>query len=127
MSSSSRRSFLQKGALAALALGVQGGRSPLAASSLPRVGIVGGGLAGVSCAWLLDGVADAVLFESRPTLGGHCHTIEVEVGSETLLVDVGAQFFAPGPHPVYSKLMELLGLTNPSDPGETRRSNRRCR
>jgi predicted NAD/FAD-binding protein len=109
--------FLKKGALAAVGLGVQGGRAPLAASSLPRVGIVGGGLSGVSCAWLLDGVADAVVFESRPTLGGHAHTIEVDVGADSLLVDVGAQFFAPGPHPVYSKLLELIGLTNPGDPG----------
>ncbi len=116
MASNSRRSFLKKGALAAVGLGVQGGRSPLAASSLPRVGIVGGGLSGVSCAWLLDGVADAVLFESRPTLGGHAHTIPVDVGDDTLLVDVGAQFFAPGPHPTYSKLLELIGLTNAADP-----------
>ena len=44
MTSNSRRSFLKKGALAAVALGVGGGRTRLAASPLPRVGIVGGGL-----------------------------------------------------------------------------------
>jgi predicted NAD/FAD-binding protein len=80
------------------------------------VGIVGGGLSGVSCAWLLDGVADAVLFESRPQIGGHAHSISVDVGGETISVDVGAQFFAPGPHPTYSKLLELVGLTTPADP-----------
>jgi predicted NAD/FAD-binding protein len=112
----SRRSFLKKGALAAVGLGVQGGRAPLSASSLPRVGIVGGGLSGVSCAWLLDGVADAVLFESRPQIGGHSHTIPVDVNGDTIQVDVGAQFFSPGPHPTYSKLLELIGLTSPVDP-----------
>ncbi|MGH9320892.1 MAG: NAD(P)-binding protein, partial [Vicinamibacteria bacterium] len=76
----------------------------------------GGGLAGVACGWLLDGVADAVLFESRPSLGGHAHTIPVVVGNQTILVDVGAQFFSPGPHPTYSKLLEVIGLTKPSDP-----------
>ncbi len=116
MSSNSRRSFLKKGALAAVALGVQGGRSRLAASPLPRVGIVGGGLSGVSCAWLLDGVADAVLFESRPEVGGHAHTIPVDVNGDIIQVDVGAQFFSPGPHPTYSKLLELIGLTDPVGP-----------
>jgi len=116
MRSNSRRSFLKKGALAAVGLGVQGERVPLATSSLPRVGIVGGGLAGVACGWLLDGVADAVLFEARPELGGHAHTIPVSAGNQDLLVDVGSQFFAPGPHPAYSKLLELIGLTTPGDP-----------
>ncbi len=116
MISSTRRSFLRRGALAAIGLGVSGRQSPLGTSSLPRVGIVGGGLAGVASAWLLDGVADAVLFESRPILGGHAHTIPIEVGNRTLQVDVGSQFFAPGPHPTYSKLAELIGLTKPGEP-----------
>lgn len=88
------------------------------AATLPRVGIVGGGLAGLACGWLLDGVADVVLFEDRPTLGGHAHTIAVEVGNQNILVGVGAQFFGPGPHPTYSKLLELIGLTNPGNPAE---------
>jgi predicted NAD/FAD-binding protein len=71
---------------------------------------VGGGLAGVACAWLLDGVADAVLFESRSEIGGHAHTIKIDVGGQKLLVDVGAQFFARGPHPTYAKLLEVIGL-----------------
>lgn len=116
MTSNSRRSFLKKGALAAAGLGVHGGRAPLAASSIPKVGIVGGGLSGVACGWLLDGVADAVLFEARPEIGGHAHTIPVTAGNQDLLVDVGSQFFAPGPHPAYSKLAELIGLTTPGDP-----------
>ena len=116
MTSGSRRSFLRKGALAAIGLGISGERTSLSASSLPRVGIVGGGLAGVACGWLLDGVAEAVLFESRPSIGGHAHTIPVAVGNQEILVDVGAQFFSPGPHPAYSKLLELIGLTRPGDP-----------
>jgi len=113
MTPDSRRSFLRKGALAAVGLGIHRGPE---ASSLPRVGIVGGGLAGVASGWLLDGVADAVLFESRPSLGGHAHTIPVTVGDQNIVVDVGAQFFSPGPHPTYWKLLELLGFTKPGDP-----------
>jgi uncharacterized protein len=116
MTPNSRRSFLRKGALAAVGLGVAGRPGSLSASSLPRVGIVGGGLAGVACAWLLDGVADAVLFESRASVGGHAHTIPVNVGNRLILADVGAQFFSRGPHPTYSKLLELIGLAKPGDP-----------
>jgi uncharacterized protein len=115
MTTRSRRSFLRNGALAAIGLGMRG-KTSLSAGSLPRVGIVGGGLAGVSCAWLLDGVADAVLFESRSSLGGHAHSIPVTVGSGALFVDVGAQFFSPGPHPTYAKLLDVIGLTTPGDP-----------
>lgn len=118
MQTPTRRSFLRTGALAALGLGIRSGpdASSVSASSLPRVGIVGGGLAGVATAWLLDGVADAVLFERRTTVGGHAQTIPVEIGNRIVLVDVGAQFFAPGPHPTYSKLLELVGLTRPENP-----------
>ena len=108
-----RRSFLKSGA-AALGASLLPGRS--LASGPPRVGIVGGGLAGVSCAWLLDGVADAVLFEGRSALGGHAHTIPVVSNGQEILVDVGAQFFARGPHPTYTKLLEHLGLLDADAP-----------
>lgn len=110
MTDRGRRSFLKTGS-AALVGASLGGASPLFPSGLPRVGIIGGGLAGVSCAWLLDGVADAVVFESRPVLGGHADTLPVDVDGEEIQVDVGAQFFARGPQPTYVKLLEVVGLS----------------
>jgi predicted NAD/FAD-binding protein len=108
-----RRSFLQRGAAAVFGASVL----PRRALGAPaRIGIVGGGIAGVSCAWLLDGVADVVLFEERPTLGGHAHTIPVAAGGQEIAVDVGAQFFAPGPHPTYLRLLERVGLLDPQHP-----------
>jgi predicted NAD/FAD-binding protein len=107
-----RRAFLKAGAAAALAASLP---RPLH-GGLPRVGIVGGGLAGVATAWLLDGVFEVVLFESRGQLGGHAHTVSVEVAGQPFVVDVGAQFVAPGPHPTYMRLLEHLGLLDPSSP-----------
>jgi predicted NAD/FAD-binding protein len=101
-----RRSFLQAGSSALLAATIPGARPR------PRVGIVGGGLSGVSCGWLLDGVADVVLFESRRSLGGHAQSIDVAVGDRNLRVDVGAQFFSQPAHPAYSRLIEILGLSS---------------
>ena len=114
----SRRTFLRAGSAAAVGLSFPGSARRLLAGARPRVGIVGGGLAGVACAWLLDGVADAVLFESGPALGGHAHTIAVVEGNEEIAVDVGAQFFASGTHPTYEKLLEVLGLLDPDRPDE---------
>ncbi len=85
----------------------------------PKVGVVGGGIAGVATAWLLDGMFDVVLFEAEPALGGHAHTIDVDYRGRTVKVDVGAQFFAPGTHPTYSTLLELLGLFAPDDPASS--------
>jgi uncharacterized protein len=79
------------------------------------VGIVGGGIGGVAAAWLLDGDWDVVLFEADPDLGGHAHTLTVDYRGRPIAVDVGAQNFAPGTHPTYVKLLELLGLFDPLD------------
>jgi predicted NAD/FAD-binding protein len=107
-----RRAFLKAGAAAALAASLP---RPLR-GAVPRVGIVGGGLAGVATAWLLDGAAEVVLFESRTALGGHAHTVSVDVAGEPFVVDVGAQFVAGGPHPTYMRLLEHLGLLDPAAP-----------
>lgn len=113
----SRRSFLKTGSAAMLGLSVQGSASRLFAAGPPRIGIVGGGLSGVASAWLLDGVAEAVVFEARPELGGHAQTIPLVADGQLVEVDVGAQFFGPGTHPTYEKLLELIGLLNPERPG----------
>ena len=118
MAGPTRRSFLKAGSAAALALSAQGRARRLFAGDRPRVGIVGGGLAGVACAWLLDGVADSVLFEGRATLGGPAQTIPVLVQGQEIQVDVGAQFFARATHPTYTKLVEILGLLDPDHPDE---------
>lgn len=82
--------------------------------ALPRVGIVGSGMAGVALAWMLDGEFDVVLLEARDTLGGNVQSVEVAVDGQPYVVDVGAQFFHPGPFPAYVKLLEYLGLYPPA-------------
>ena len=67
-------------------------------------------MAGVSLAWLLDGARDVVLLEARESLGGNVQSIPVEVDGELVVVDMGAQYFHPGPYPTYVKLLALLDL-----------------
>jgi predicted NAD/FAD-binding protein len=83
---------------------------PDGGAARPRIGIVGGGMAGVATAWLLDGAYDVVLFEARDVLGGNVRTVEVDVGGRTVAVDAGAQYFHPGPYPTYTRLLAQLGL-----------------
>jgi monoamine oxidase len=79
-----------------------------------KVGIVGGGMAGVSAAWLLDRKRDVMLLESEPVLGGNVQSIKVGLDGQTFVVDLGAQYFHPGPYPTYVKLLALLGLLRES-------------
>ena len=113
----SRRRLLQgaAGALVAAALPLRRSR----ASNLPRVAVVGGGMAGVACAWLLDGLCDVWLFEARDSLGGNIRTLSLALGGQTRAVDIGAQFFHPGPYPTYVQLLAQLGLW-PVATGEAR-------
>lgn len=78
-----------------------------------RVAIVGGGMAGVSLAWLLDKQRDVVLFEARPSLGGNVQTVELELDGQVFRVDMGAQYFHPKLYPFYVRLLKRLGLFPP--------------
>src|SRR5262245_40032472 len=80
-----------------------------------RVVIVGGGMAGVALAWLLDSHYDVTLLEGRAAIGGNVQGVDVEIGGQVYTVDVGAQFFHPGPYPLYTTLLAALGLY-PPDP-----------
>jgi uncharacterized protein len=108
----SRRAVLRAlGATAAgagaAALGVTRAR-PAGAAVGParqRVVVIGGGVAGVSLAWLLDGVHDVTLLEAGPELGGHAKTVDVTVGGRQVPVDAGAQYFGPKSHPTYWRLV----------------------
>jgi monoamine oxidase len=70
----SRRAFLGGSAVAGTALAL-GGPAVVASAATPRIAIVGGGIAGLSCALALaDKGVDATVYESSTRLGGRMHT-----------------------------------------------------
>jgi len=87
------------------------------AATRQRVAIIGGGAGGISSAYFLDGSCDVTLFESRAKVGGHCDSQLITYQGEQLTVDLGAQFFHPATHPMYSALLQELGLYDPAHPG----------
>ncbi|MGC4853999.1 FAD-dependent oxidoreductase [Micromonospora sp. DT4] len=107
----SRRGVLASaGAGAAAALLGAAGRPGAAEAALSgrartRVVVIGGGIAGVAAAWLMDGHCDVTLLEAASTLGGHNATVQLDVDGRQVAVDLGAQFFGPASHPIYHKLV----------------------
>lgn len=68
---------------------------------------MGGGVAGLVTAWLLDRTHDVVLLEAADRLGGHAHSVPVPGG----VVDLAAQFVSPAVQPTYWRLAhDVLGM-----------------
>jgi len=54
-----------------------------------RIAVVGGGVSGLSAAWLLSEKYSVTLFEAGPYVGGHTNTVDAEVGGIRHPVDTG--------------------------------------
>jgi predicted NAD/FAD-binding protein len=75
-----------------------------------RIAIVGGGISGLTCAWLLHREHEIVLYESREQLGGHANTVDVEVGGERLALDTGFLVFNERNYPGFTRMLDRLGV-----------------
>ena len=116
-----RRQALVGTGASALALAGCGGAdeasgSVTQAATRQRVAIIGGGAGGVASAYFLDGTCDVTLFESRAKIGGHCDSQLITYQGQQITVDLGAQFFHPATHPIYSALLQELGVYDPAHP-----------
>ena len=80
------------------------------ASLRSRVGIIGGGGAGITTAWLLENDHDVTLFERRDRLGGHAETVPVSVNGKTALIEGGFEFFSEKGSPYFNRLLKLLDV-----------------
>ena len=82
-----------------------------------RVGIIGGGAAGLASAWLLEQEHEVTLFEKDERFGGHAHTVTIEAHGQRLDVDAGFQFFAPGAaYATFNRLLDILHVPRRSYP-----------
>lgn len=82
-----------------------------------RIAVIGGGISGLSAAWLLGRTHDVVLFEAAPRLGGHANTVTIRSpnGAETP-VDTGFIVYNGATYPNFVALMEHLGVaTQPKE------------
>jgi uncharacterized protein len=70
-----------------------------------KIAVVGAGISGISAAWLLKQRHDVTLFEAGDYIGGHTHTVDVEVAGTRFPVDTGFLVFN---HRTYPNLTALF-------------------
>jgi len=81
-----------------------------------RIAIVGAGISGLVSAFVLQRRHDVTLFEAEDRLGGHSHTVRVDLADETHHVDTGFIVYNERNYPNFTKLLGLLGVeSQPSD------------
>jgi uncharacterized protein len=81
-----------------------------------HVAIIGSGIAGLGCAWLLQKQGHRItLFEANDYLGGHTHTVDVTLDGITAPVDTGFLVYNDRTYPRLIALFDELGVrTAPS-------------
>ncbi|CAM2141390.1 FAD-dependent oxidoreductase [Pararobbsia alpina] len=75
-----------------------------------RVAVVGSGIAGLASAYFLSRRHRVTLFESADYLGGHTHTVDVELEGSRAAVDTGFLVFNDRTYPNLVALFEELGV-----------------
>ncbi len=75
-----------------------------------RIAIVGAGVSGLVTAHLLHATHDVTVFEAQDRAGGHAWTVDVDLPSGTLPVDIGFLVFNDRNYPHFEKLLAELGV-----------------
>lgn len=89
---------------------------PSASPQRLRIAVVGSGISGLSCAWLLAQKHHVEVFEADARIGGHSHTVEAPSGTETVPVDTGFIVFNEPAYPNLTALFRHLAVaTRASD------------
>ncbi|HUR75707.1 MAG TPA: FAD-dependent oxidoreductase, partial [Sporichthya sp.] len=91
--------------------------APIRPEIRPRIAVIGGGVAGLTAAWVLQRSADVTLYEAEDRLGGHAHTHDVvRAAGGTVAVDTGFIVHNEKTYPTLLRLFAALGVaTQPSD------------
>ena len=70
-----------------------------------KIAVIGSGITGLACAWLLSKRHKVTLFERNDRLGGHSHTVKVLSPDGPIDVDIG---FIVYNEATYQNLTELF-------------------
>jgi predicted NAD/FAD-binding protein len=76
-----------------------------------KVAVIGGGVAGIVAAHLLQDSCEVTIFEKEDYLGGHTHTVSVPRGPDSgTPVDTGFIVFNEATYPLFIRFLEELGV-----------------
>ena len=80
------------------------------------IAVIGTGIAGMSCAWLLNQAHDVTVYEAADRIGGHAHTVDVAGPQGNFPVDTGFIVYNEPTYPNLTALFSLLDVpTEQSD------------
>lgn len=82
----------------------------LAQPTKKRIAIIGSGISGQTCGYLLSQQHHVTLFEANDRLGGHTATIDLDIEGKTLAVDTGFIVFNDRTYPNFIKMMNQIGV-----------------
>ena len=77
-----------------------------------KIAIIGSGIAGLTSAYLLNRRHQVSVFEASDWVGGHTHTVDVEVGGRSYAIDTGFIVFNDWTYPNFIRLLEILGVAS---------------
>lgn len=75
-----------------------------------KVAIVGTGISGLTCAYLLQQKLDIHLYEANDYIGGHTHTVDINLHDQQYAIDTGFIVFNDWTYPNFIKFIDKLGV-----------------
>lgn len=75
-----------------------------------RIAIIGTGISGLTAAHRLHHDHELTLFESNTYIGGHTHTVQVDLADETQHVDTGFIVYNPVNYPGFQSILDDLDV-----------------
>ena len=78
----------------------------------PRVAVIGSGISGLTAAYRLQEDVDITVYEKDDWVGGHTHTVDVNLDGRTYAIDTGFIVFNEWTYPRFLNLLGELGLTH---------------
>lgn len=79
---------------------------------MKRTAIIGGGISGLTAAYLLRDARDVVLLEAAARVGGHANTVEVERNGKKRGLDTAFVVYNERTYPLFTKLLARLDVSS---------------
>jgi predicted NAD/FAD-binding protein len=75
-----------------------------------KIAVIGSGISGMVCARILNKAHDVTVFEANDYIGGHTHTVNVEIEDEQHSIDTGFIVFNRKTYPHFDRILDELGV-----------------